>query len=260
MAKHPYWRIVALLIAVTIILLIFQSLIKNSEEKLKEMFTADFGYTITSLLSDLSDKIDLEELTLEDNQKIITMIQSRYKDVQVLALVKGKNFFTHTDTLLTGKKITKEIFDAQTELKKNLVASAEDTPYVIWQEDEKAPGVFAFYYPLRTDDKLTGLAYIKIGLQSMYPVKINGTALFIALLIFLILTLWKKDTSFFGSMSIIQKGSSHFIYSDQTKKVSTVRLVKSMNMAKMRAQRRFGGNRIKYLAVGKQTFFISLTK
>ena len=46
---------------------------------------------------------------------------------------------------MIGEKITKDIFDAQRELKKNVRETELDKPYFIWQRSETESGVNNIY-------------------------------------------------------------------------------------------------------------------
>lgn len=184
MVKHRSWRIVAIILTAVIFILIYARLVNNSENRLKQIFTGDFAYTIAGLTATLEEtERDSTEILV---QRIIQQFKSMNRDIQEIAYIEDRIFLAHTDTTLIGSRINKEIFDAQRELEKNFDSAVTAEPYVIWRQAEGPETQFDLYYPVREDEGFKGTIQIKIKEGTVIPIKLNHALIFF---IFPILTL-----------------------------------------------------------------------
>jgi len=184
MVRHRNWRISAVLIIIIAFGLLLNNLLIGSGKKLSIMYTGDLGFYTSKVLSEIQTKFSIEddESTL-GIQQVILKLREHFPDINTAALIEGRKFIAHTEAEMIGEKITKEIFDAQRELKKNARGSEDDEHYIIWQRSETNEQYYNIYYPVEIDGKIKGTIFIELQDQEIIPVDIKFVLMFIILAI-----------------------------------------------------------------------------
>ncbi len=186
MIRHKSWRLIAVLIVILALTLILNTLFTGSKDKISILYTGDLAYYVSETLSEIKTFLDSQEAG-NDIQAALVTVQKRFPDINSAAIVEGRKFIAHSDASKIDTKINKEIFDAQTELKKNARKSELDDPYVIWQRSEADDHFYTVYYPVEIDGKITGLVYIQLTDQTLHPVNFSNYLMFVLMAILALL-------------------------------------------------------------------------
>lgn len=183
MVRHKSWRIIAIIAIILGFTLILNRLFLSTKAKLSVMYTGDLGYYASKVISEIEIYVKSEtpeSIESENNiQFMILELKEKFPDINVAALVEGREFIAHTDGSISGTRINKEIFDAQRELIRNARESESESPYFIWQQSETDERYYTIYYPVEIDNEIIGLVYLEINDQTLLPVDFSFPILFI---------------------------------------------------------------------------------
>ncbi len=201
MVKYKYLRIIAVIFVAVIFCLIISKLLSNSIQKLNVFYSGDYAYTISQTI------VNIQQQQL-DVQSVIQEIAEKNKDIISISLIEGRYFIAHSDISLVGNKISKEQFDSQRTLEKNLVVSETEAPYVIWKESTEQPGTYIIYFPIQKENKLLGMIVLQTNKQTIYSQSISrfmiiATIIILAFFIILLDRLIPKLSFILGTLVFI---------------------------------------------------------
>ena len=131
----------------------------NSQIRINKQATEEFFVVNSEAISNmiLSDK-SVDELVGD--------IKNKYKGINEISIIKGRNFIYSTDSALINEKITKDVFDSQREMQKKLKDGEKNIYSNDWLKDNKSENIL-FLYPVIKNNKVVGSVIFKSGILNL---------------------------------------------------------------------------------------------
>lgn len=178
MKNHKNWRIISILIVFSLLGIIINGLVNNSEKRISEIYLADYSNGLAKGISEFYQSNPTLD-SQEDLSKLRVIFQKNLSNLKAMGIIEGRKFIFHSDSELIGAKIDKDLFDTQRELKKNKLNP--ENPYIIWRQTELNSNNFRIYYPLYLKENITGMAYLETSILTDFHVNINSFLIYLML-------------------------------------------------------------------------------